>query len=217
MQRINKKGLLIIFFVLLLSILSFISYNYFDTNMKKKEEDINNVLNLTKSLKADQNRIHIFDEFKISSNIVLNKLSDFDSDEVTISELDLKKPKIVFRFSDLSCESCINQEISNLNALAKEIGKENIIFLGSFANIRKAISFSKVNTLENSNFYFINYGALGSNLEREHLPFVFILDQSMRINTPFFPRYDLPEVSVDYYKIIKQKYFVNKRVSDLLK
>lgn len=212
MAQINKKSVSVILFILLvLGIGSFMGYDYFKTSIEKKEEEVNNALNLNKTLKSDQNRIHVFDAYMLPKNLLLFKLSNFDVDTISITKLDLKKPKIVFRFTDLSCESCINQELIHLKALEKEIGKENIVYLGSFSNIRKAISFNKVNALENSTFYFINYGDLGSDIEAEHLPFVFMLDQSMQIDTPFFPRYDMPDVSVDYYKVIKEKYFVDKK------
>lgn len=210
----NKKYILTIFLILILFLMNIIlvvgKYQHKEI-AKKEKEALEGIINLNKSLKADYSRIHVFDEYRLPKTILLHKLSKIINDTINIDKLDLKKTKIVFRFSDFSCESCIIQELINLNALAKEIGNDNIIYLGSFTNIRKAISFSKENNLEKSNFYFINYDALGTSLEVEHLPFVFILDESMKINTPFFPRYNIPELSVEYYKIIKQKYFEKQK------
>lgn len=177
-----------------------------DSKLSEQAEKERKVIASHNILLSDLHRGHLYDANSIPEDVVLLKTFNL-KDSVFISKIDLTKPKLVFRFSDISCHTCIDQEIGNLKVIESQIGIENILILGSFENNRKAISFSKLSGLDRFNFYSVDYRALNSGLEEEHLPFLFILDQSMSIKNLFIPHYQLPTLSTKYYNVIKKKYF----------
>ena len=56
--------------------------------------------------------------------------------------------KLVFRFSEFSCNTCIDREIANLKQVASNIGKENIIILATYNSIRDLAVFKRINHLD---------------------------------------------------------------------
>lgn len=113
--------------------------------------------------------------------------------------------KLIFRYSELNCSTCIDAQIQNLNEFAKLIGVHNILLLTTYQNDIYMQRFRKVNKIK---FEILNIDQ-DSVLADIGVPYFFILtSKEMRIQSMFIPQKEEPKLTYDYLQLIREKYFL---------
>ncbi|SFM59641.1 Protein of unknown function [Chitinophaga sp. YR627] len=112
--------------------------------------------------------------------------------------------KLVLRFTDANCESCVKTELEHLAKMAPVIGAENILLLASypFANSLPVVKsqFEIIYPL-----YNIPIDSLKENsIESIQAPYYFILDEDMQPKYVFAPDKYLPETAFRYYELVEE-------------
>ncbi|MDH7605419.1 MAG: hypothetical protein QHH13_10995 [Melioribacter sp.] len=132
---------------------------------------------------------------------------DINGKKITISSILRKSEKLVFRYTSLNCQICVDSEIVRLKDLGEKIGKDKIIIITSYSGIKNFYNFHKINKLYNYNIYFI---PIDSKLfpGEDNTPYVFILDTNRVVKYSFFPNKEFPKYTVIFYRIL-YRYFSN--------
>lgn len=148
-----------------------------------------------------------------NSNIQLEDVIIKDSLNVTLPLGSIfrknQSEMLVCRFSEMDCESCINYSINTLLQWSNRIGKDNILFLGTYRN-NKIFNRQKplygIDTL-------ITVNTDGVNLSAEDLghPYYFILDSTLRVLNVFLPNKETPSIDNRYLELVCEKYFNSSR------
>lgn len=116
--------------------------------------------------------------------------------------------KLVLRYSELNCNTCIDEQINNLNKISQNLGIENIILLTSYEHYTYMQKFKKVNKIKFA-IYKIQ-DELEKDLEDIGLPYYFVLNNSnFRINNTYIGMKEIPELTTTYLKHIKDIYFTD--------
>lgn len=113
--------------------------------------------------------------------------------------------KLVLRFTDLDCHTCIEEQIQKLDSYVDSIGINNIIYIVSTDNpvylkgfkLRNNIKVSVYKISKEKNRYFEDIG----------LPYFFVLTLDGKITHTFVPYKEMPEYTNDYLHIIYKRYF----------
>lgn len=142
---------------------------------------------------------------------MLNKngiVIDEEGNEKLLSEI-IDGNKLVLRYSDLNCNTCIDEQINNLNSNTQQIGIENIILLTTYESYVHMQRFRKVNKIK---FPIYNLGnELNKDIEDLGLPYYFILNKdNFRINNMYIAMKEIPKLTSIYLEHIKQEYFTIK-------
>ena len=112
------------------------------------------------------------------------------------------KPKLVFRYKEIGCRPCIEMQLSLLKDFSQEIGAENILVVSSYKSRYDMLSFKKIN---NFDFSIINIDSLVNEIE--NISYYFVIDSTMIAKSVFVPLKEIPDLTRDYFKLIRGKYF----------
>ncbi|QGY47625.1 hypothetical protein GM418_29340 [Maribellus comscasis] len=128
--------------------------------------------------------------------------------EDTLSFIDIlsKEPKLIFYFSGLTCESCVQSELLRLKGKSKDIDSDNIILLVAYENIRSLFLMCRSNEV-NYPAYIILEDSFGLNADAQHLPYYFVADDYLWMKDFFAIDQNTPEITDKYLEIIFSKYF----------
>ncbi|MDR0680580.1 MAG: hypothetical protein LBG15_01835, partial [Dysgonamonadaceae bacterium] len=113
--------------------------------------------------------------------------------------------KLVCRFSELYCESCVNYAILKIKNRTDSLGKNNILFLGMYENNTSLKILKPQYNIQDMNVY--NTGALSLPAEEMGFPYYFVLDSALRVTDVFVPNKIVPELTDRYLKMIRERYF----------
>lgn len=152
----------------------------------------------------------------INSGIKLNIIQQFRGEDYNFDNLELiylrsgskrnlfdlieHEPKLVLYISENSCSSCRNQELKNIKEFCEELGNNNALLFvsNSSNNISESINIDYIDT------YFINEKDWKLPVEP---PTLFVINSTYKATNVFKPTSDMPLLSLDYYSVIKEKYF----------
>jgi hypothetical protein len=101
---------------------------------------------------------------------------------------------IVYRFSEMHCDLCVEQHFSILKDLSREIDLSKLVFLSAFSSTKKMKMARQVNSLD-----FRIYNAkdnLGIPLENISTPYFFILDKDLKCSSFFTAIKENPELTI---------------------
>lgn len=165
--------------------------------------DINNELNLT-----------IDGYTNIENKTNGKRLKDFSiinekKDTLLLSSL-LYHSKLIYRFSELHCDSCIIHEFENLRKqiLAMGLDTNDVIILCHYQNPRNLSIFKRINKLQDFEIYNLLNNNLGElEIDNVGYPYFFILNSKFKISNTFIPIKVANQRTDDYLK----------RISTLLK
>lgn len=138
-------------------------------------------------------------------------ISSTAEDTITLETLVGSSPKLVFHYSELNCMQCVDQEVGKIKKLAQKIGRENILIVATYDNIRDLFLFKRVNNLELPVYKLPDEG-IGLPLEKANVPFLFIIDEEFKSKLVFVPEKTLPAMSEKYYGIIKSRFFKSESI-----
>ena len=196
----SDKFILLAGLTLLLFNLGFI---YSKTNKKQVSSDIQASNTITTAPNAANVQLR-----QIFQAGLLYPMLQWNDNQMVVDETDksykLKQilgqdNKLIFRFNEFSCNSCIDREISNLKKLAETIGKEHIIILATYNKIRDLAVFKRINKLDIPIY----------NIPKNIMPtdevggtFLFITNAQHQVFMPFLPDKEDADLSLEYFKFI---------------
>jgi hypothetical protein len=127
-----------------------------------------------------------------------------NSNPINLSTIIGNKKRIILRFSDRNCMSCIEAQLGLISNLKNTFEKEDILLLASADIKRNIIIKLKQFDIENP-IYFTDYNIAGINLERYNVPYYFVTDTNLTMDLVFIPAKEIPTLSENYLSFIKKK------------
>ena len=112
---------------------------------------------------------------------------------------------VVLRYSDVHCQTCVDDQIKILKGIKEVIGNDNIMILATYRNRKDFVIFKRMNQLAEMNIYQVD--ALDIPADALGTPYLFILDKNRQIRHLFIVDSESPVLSEEYYKVIIQRYF----------
>lgn len=112
--------------------------------------------------------------------------------------------KVVFRFSQTNCQACIDFMLPRAVEFIKEVGRENVIFLGNFFSSEALRTFNKFHP-EISPIYDVE--SLGIQMEKSNAAYYFTVDSTLNIRNVFLPDEKHPDLIDFHLRLLKRTYF----------
>lgn len=129
---------------------------------------------------------------------------DENNNKISIKQVIRERPMLVFKYSTLSCNVCINEQISLLKKTSKEIGSENILILADYNSPRDLSRFLRMNQID---FRVLNQGGIELTTIDKRMPYYFILDVSLSLKNLYIPIQGDTSLTQHYFNKISERYF----------
>lgn len=136
-----------------------------------------------------------------------NLLKDINGVEFPLNKM-LKSKKIVFRYSELHCDACVDVQIKSLKKYKEKIGSTNILILADYDNIKNLILFKRLNSIKLPVYKLSE--KLNIELEKQNVPYFFVLDTNFVAKDFFIPIKEIENYTDNYLEIISKKHFEDK-------
>lgn len=105
--------------------------------------------------------------------------------------------KLFYKFSLSDCSSCIEFELKNIKGKMKSVN-----LLIETQSLRDFKAFVAINHIDTAKVFQIEKPIL----EEAELPFYFVTNRKLYIKEIFFPMSELPDLAVEFYQIVQDKY-----------
>ncbi len=161
----------------------------------EKDESNNILLTELTGIQYESNGIPVDKEAQLETSF---------EDVVSIKDIINNSPKLIFNFKNISCKTCFEDEMERLISLSDKIGKDNIIFISKFTNIREQYVLEKKYGITILN---IDNDSLGLPIEKKYYPFIFVIDNNLVAKDFYIPTTEFYFLGDIYYDIILDKYF----------
>lgn len=187
----------IVFFGILISIII-----YFNSRSDLYNETIYN-LNLAIADEKDQTQSLIINEHIrfINNNLNFKKekfLFKNETDSISLSALVTKHDKLlVFRYSELNCMVCVDQELLELRKKISE-NKLKIIIITTYGEMHDLFLFKRTNQLIDVDIYNLKESFVNLPIEKNNIPYYFVLDSSFILKDLFIPNKLFINQSINY-------------------
>jgi len=142
-----------------------------------------------------------------NQNVLINKNQNIINetfDTLSFFEL-INSPKLIFYFNEYSCMPCVEELIQLLNTKVESFGKDNIIILSHYEQLRNMYIFSHINKLKIPIYNLTE--PLKIPIASKNIPFLFTIDQKLAINNLFLVDKSLYEHTRRYISIIEKTVF----------
>lgn len=173
-----------------------------DVQIAKQSETLEVQKQMLTLLSGNMKMHYVYSESQLPDMTLLDK----DRNAIKLSALLNGEDKVVFKFSSTNCSSCIQHSFSSVRKLMGKLAKDKLIIIADNSNRRElqalvnSLSLSlPVYLTEDTVFHYI--------LEKENVPFFFVIREDLRMKDLFIPMKELPDLSDLYYRIIWKKYF----------
>ena len=123
---------------------------------------------------------------------------------VLLSNLVGEKPKLVFRYSQLNCNICVDSQMDFVKKFANKYGYDKLIMVSNYKFKKNIFQFKTLNNINNEIY---NIEVLDSALDILNIPYYFILDKDCHPTKFHFPEKIFPENTKEYFKSIEDQYF----------
>lgn len=180
--------------------------------IKEQNEHAVQLTDSVKKYKSLINNIHmqyLTEDNKLDTAI---KVEDINGKKYSIPKIIKNNPKLIIRYKRIGCTSCADEafshEIKNFEKLIDYFGERNVIILTSFNNFRELYVFKEINKIKCDVF---NTSPLTKllPLEENNIVYYFISDSSLTARLVYIPSLKFEYHVIDYFKIVKEKYFDN--------
>jgi hypothetical protein len=136
------------------------------------------------------------DDKSIDASITL--LSS-DGKRHTLNELVNKRSKLIFRYSELDCDMCIDSVISIIKKISPLKKIPNLIIISDFKSDRNFQIREKYKKHPYP-IYNISSANLGLPIENKNFPFLFIITEDLKATKLFIPLKEFPYQTIEYIK-----------------
>lgn len=210
MKKYVKTYKLIAVFLLLINILLLIILTYEKTKIfemsKFNQQSNDSIIDLKGKNKILHQDIALMLEFQfrtIDSNVILY---DENNIKTSLKQLCNKKPKLIFKYSTLNCNVCVDEQIKLLKKETEIIGVENVIIITDYKTTRELYQFRRMNQIDIKIYNLMNYEITRID---KNLPYYFVLNSNSSISQLFIPIKNENVFIFQYFKEINNRYFQN--------
>lgn len=154
----------------------------------------------------DENRmIEKIDEGKyISPNTSFKNLNE---ERILLKDLVKNKPKILFRYSNRNCWSCVEKLLKRINSYKIDsLLKKNIVIIASYDEYRPFTVMHK-NIDWGFEPYFFSEKFDYLNADKLNQPYLMVLDSSFHSKMFFFPNIDDETSLRGYFDLVQNRFF----------
>lgn len=132
-----------------------------------------------------------------TSNYEGTSIPDIELSDGTLLSERINQPTLIFRFSESNCQECVEQTALSIKTLFAN-HETHVIILADFVQNRKLQIY--LNKLGLSNFIYYQVEQLSQDWPIDNIsaPFLFITDNSLKIDNILLPHYSFPELTEGY-------------------
>jgi len=133
------------------------------------------------------------------------KFVDASGNDVNLQDYVKTGSKLVFRFTEMDCRPCVDQEISRIKDLSTKIGHKNLLILADYENPRGLKIFVKQNGILCT---VLNCASLEIPIDSGDVsPYAFVLNRNLIANHIYTIDRLKPQKTADYYAKIANEEF----------
>ncbi len=157
-----------------------------------------------KSKKAGDYFFAISNNLENDNQTLANKLVLIENNGCSqILDSIIDEAKLIFRYSNLHCHSCIDKQLDLLNRYTDSIDDGRIILFAYYQNVRDRFLFTRSNHIR---FNTYSVKSLDIPFEELQFPYFFVLDKNLKINDSFLPTKEDTMLTINYLSIISSKF-----------
>jgi len=119
-----------------------------------------------------------------------------------LSALTKKKPLLIYRYANMECQPCFENELKELHGVFIN-SSEMVVILTSYRSMRDFYIFERKNNMDIP-VYYINDDSFNWSVEDLQKPYFFILHSDMKISNIYIPSKDFPELNRQYLEGVKR-------------
>lgn len=142
-----------------------------------------------------------FQSMKIDRDLILYNT---DGQIQELGKLVCQGPKLIFKYSKLNCDVCVDEQIILLKEFTEIIGSENVIIISDYDNPRELTQFVRMNQLDNEVPNLHDQEIIPFD---KSLPYYFILSRHLTLQQLFIPLSGSRYLTKNYFNIILRSYF----------
>lgn len=161
-----------------------------------KEENLHNFNDLY--YRQEQKFSQQFNGATFDINHLIRNVND---SVLTIKDVMKNRRIIVFRYSFIHCNSCVDTIMKLVDSFAKEVGKDKILILSQYANYRDYRNYVRINRIKLP-IYDIRDTILADCIIDK--PYMFVLDDDMVCNNFYVPHKEAPDLVNQYLQMVKR-------------
>ena len=139
---------------------------------------------------------------KINGKAIEVEVEDIYGKKIQLNDLRSKSPKLVYFYSELTCDVCVDQSFEYFNNFIDKAGVENAIVLVESKDPSYITTLIRLNHIRTKNIFRVTK----KNIDPENRGFFFLLDQSPIMHHTFFPMKEIPDVTDAYFKNLDQTF-----------
>jgi hypothetical protein len=199
------KKLIFIFAALMVLLNIFLLYK--TSSLRKYHKDILDNIEIFQNNQMNSYKTN-FNVSLLNNGLSLEKtiLTDSKNHEIKIKDVFHENDKfLICRFSELYCQECVTHSIIKLVNISEKIGKDHIIFLGSYENSKSMNIMKEHLGIQNMAIY--NAHNLNIPAEEIGFPYYFMVDKTLKISDIFIPEKSALDLTNKYLEIINERYF----------
>ncbi|MCQ2975932.1 MAG: hypothetical protein MJ211_14120 [Bacteroidales bacterium] len=133
----------------------------------------------------------------MSSNInVLNNNDQY----IKLEDIIKNKPKLIIRYTSLTCNSCVDTLITYAKKVVKRIGRENVIVFAQYESLRDFHLFNRINK-NYIDIYRVEDKI--TKLDYSDTPYMFILNPDKSISHLYIPHKEVPHLISWYFNQVE--------------
>lgn len=133
---------------------------------------------------------------RLNGEIIPNvELTSEFSKKINLSEV-VNGKKLIFNFRETDCDICLEQQLTVIKALPKEVLKD-VLMIGSFSHVRDMRTYKRTNKLDLP--MYMTETPLLEMAEGHGIPAMFIVDGNRSIIQAFFPIKEITGLSDSFY------------------
>lgn len=207
----KNKLLLSIFIAIIIMLVAISAYN-FSLNTKLKKDISNHKAKIESDRQITSFKeteiVQLFGQSLLSSGLVLKNIfvTNEQGVKVSLNTLFDKRPKLVLRYSEINCMTCVDSSLVYIEKYKNIIGPENIIILASYQRQQDINTFKRVSKVH-FKVYNTQNNIISLPTEKLNSPFLFVTDQTLVAQGVFLPEKTIPKLTEMYFQIIIHRYF----------
>jgi hypothetical protein len=198
------KDLKTISIILLSAILSVLCF-YFLNKIAEIENTLKRQLEFTSEI---QIKLEFFNlNFDLNTKMTGLKSPDItctkrENEEIRFSSISNSKPVLIYKYSDLNCNTCYEEAIKELQDVFHDFPAAAKIIC-AYNMEKDFLVFKKVNKIK-LDIFRINHNAFNWVAEDYNRPYYFVLHPDMNISNIYVPDKAFPEMNKAYLESIKR-------------
>jgi peroxiredoxin len=125
-----------------------------------------------------------------------------EKEVVGLSKLVTDKPVVIYKYSDLNCNTCYEEGLKELQEVMGNF-PESVKIVCSYKAEKDFLIFRKINRIK-FDIYRIPHDSFGWTMEDYNTPYYFVLHPDMKISNIYVPNKSYPEMNKAYLESIKR-------------